>query len=116
MTDVQLIVRRGFCYVIYAFDVASSIDLEKAQSRLEATERQTVQQKRRAPEYFEYRPAPLRVSWGAPALGVGTFSTMPDVDLVMYDFGAVSVSFAVSIPGPLSALLPLAAALRGNAQ
>ena len=80
-----------------------------------ATERQTVEQKRRAPSYFEYRPAPLRVTWEAPPLPVGASSTSPSVDLVMYDFGAVSLSFAIPIAGPFGDLVALAAVLRGNA-
>ncbi|MBI4503155.1 MAG: hypothetical protein HY700_18620 [Gemmatimonadetes bacterium] len=112
----RLTIKRGTCYAIYAYDVANSIDLDAAEARIQATERQTVQQKRRAPEYFEYRPAPLRVSWGAPALTVGTFATAPVVELVMYDFGAISLSFSIPIPGSFDGLVSLAEALRGNAQ
>src|SRR4051812_12779431 len=110
----QLSIMRGTCYAIYAFDVAGSIDLDLAQKRIEPTERQTVQQKRRAPEYFEYRPAPLRVTWAAPTIAVGGHTTAPVVDLVMYDFGAISISFSISIPGALAGLIDLASALRGN--
>src|SRR3990172_5402903 len=109
MTDAQrrpvpagtprLTIKRGTCYAIYAYDVANSIDLDAAEARIEATQRQTVRQKRRAPEYFEYRPAPLRVSWSGPALPVGPFTTAPAVELVMYDFGAVSLSFSIPISG-----------------
>jgi hypothetical protein len=111
--DLQ--VRRGTCYAVYAFDIASSIDLDVAQARVEPTERQTVQQKRRAPEYFEYRPAPLRVNRSAPSLPVGRFTTAPNVELVMYDFGAVSLSFAIPISGAFGDLLDLATQLRENA-
>ena len=115
----QLTIRRGTCYAIYAFDVASSIDLDAAQSRIERTEpieRQTVHQKQRAPSYFEYRPAPLRVTLDAPALSVAGFDTLPAVELVMYDFGAISLSFAIPVTGPFSNLVGLAAAVRGNAR
>ena len=88
-------------------EVANSIDLDAAERRMVATERQTVEQKRRAPSYFEYRPAPLRVTWEAPPLPVGASSTSPSVDLVMYDFGAVSLSFAIPIAGPFGDLVAL---------
>src|SRR5882762_2661550 len=104
----DLKIKRGTCYAIYAFDVANSIDLDAAESRMAAPERQTVQQKRRAPEYFEYRPAPLRVTSAAPVLTVGAFSTAPTVDLVMYDFGAISLSYAIAIPCSLADLVALA--------
>jgi hypothetical protein len=115
LRGVSLNVGRGTCYAVYAFDIANSIDLAVAQARIDAVERQTVHQKRRAPEYFEYRPAPLRVTWAAPPLTVGPFTTAPLVELVMYDFGAVSLAFGLPISGPFSSLLALAVALRGNA-
>ncbi|MBI4419632.1 MAG: hypothetical protein HY560_02300 [Gemmatimonadetes bacterium] len=107
-------VRRGTGHVVYAYDVANSIDLDLAERRIAAGERQTVKQKRRAPAYFEYRPAPLRVTWDAPAVAVAGFTTLPSVELVMYDFGAVSLSFSVPLTGPLAGLVALAQALRGN--
>jgi hypothetical protein len=118
-TFPQLAIRRGTCYAIYAFDVASSIDLDAAQLRIERTEpteRQTVHQKQRAPSYFEYRPAPLSVTFEAPVLPVAGFSTAAAVELVMYDFGAISLSFAIPITGPFFDLVGLASALRGNAR
>src|SRR5262245_51731910 len=86
-------IRRGYCYAIYAYEVANSINLDKAERRLESTERQTIQQKQRAPAYFEYRPAPLRDTWPLEPISIGAFATAPAVDVVMYDFGAVSLSF-----------------------
>jgi hypothetical protein len=80
-----------------------------------AAERQTVQVKQRAPSSFEYRPAPLRVSWTTESIPVGCFATSPSVDLVMYDFGAVSLSYAIPIAGPLSGLLHLSIALQDHA-
>src|SRR5262245_8623909 len=112
MTEAQRVapevsIRRGICYAIYAFDVANSIDLDAAQLRIERTEpteRQTVHQKQRAPSYFEYRPAPLSVTFEAPGLPVAGFNTATAVELVMYDFGAISLSFAIPITGPFSNL------------
>src|SRR2546430_13133003 len=59
-------------------------------------------QKRRAPAYFEYRPAPLRVTQEAESLGLAAYHTAPSVELVLNDFGAISVSYAVPIAGPLA--------------
>jgi hypothetical protein len=105
---------RGTCHAIFAFEVANAIDLEGAERRIAAAQRQTVQQKERAPSYFEYRPAPLRVSWQTPSLPVGRFATTTAVDLVMYDFGAVSLSYAIPFDCSLPDLLPLSVALRGR--
>jgi hypothetical protein len=108
-------VARGTCYALFAFEVARAIDLETAERRiLAATRRQTIKQRRRAPPYFEYRPAPLRVALEAPPLKVGSHYTSPTVELVLYDFGAVSVAYAIPIQGPLAALPELGAAVAGN--
>src|SRR5439155_567297 len=57
------IIAHGTCYVLFAYDVAHAFDLAAAERQLaSATQRQTVKQKRRAPAFFEYDPAPLRVT------------------------------------------------------
>ena len=111
----QLTVERGTCYPLFAYDVAQAIDLDGAERRiLAATERQTVKQKRRAPAFFEYRPAPLRVSLPAQSIALGSFHTATAVEVVLYDFGAVSVSYAMPLGGPLQALASLSHELWGN--
>lgn len=112
----DLVVAKGTCYPLFAYEVAQSIDLDAAARRLAAvTERQTVKHKRRAPAHFEYRPAPLRVTLDAAVEAVGGYRTLPNVELVLYDFGAVSVSYAIPIDGPWSALPGLSYELWGNA-
>src|SRR5438093_47954 len=112
----ELIVAKGTCYPLFAYEVAQSIDLDAAERRVlaAATERLSVKQKRRAPAYFEYRPAPLRVTQEAESLGLAAYHTAPSVELVLYDFGAISVSYAVPIAGPLAGLAALSAELWGN--
>ncbi len=113
MTD--LTIARGTCFPLFAYEVAYAIDLDAAERRvLAAKERQTVKSKRRAPAFFEYRPAPLRVTLQGAPLSIGAYRTAPDVEVVLYDFGAVSVSYAVPIEGPFPALPQLAADLWGN--
>jgi hypothetical protein len=54
---------KGVCYVLFAYDAARSINLDAAERRIhEATQRQTIQHKRRAPAYLEYQPPPLRLT------------------------------------------------------
>jgi len=111
----ELTVVKGTCYPLFAYEVAQSIDLDAAERRILAgTERQTIKQKRRAPAFFEYRPAPLRVSSPAEPIALGAFSAGSAVEIVLYDFGAVSLSYAISLAGPLAALAPLAHDLWGN--
>src|ERR1043166_4344293 len=108
-------IENGLCFAIFAYDAARSIRLEEAERRVhEATQRQTMPHKRRAPSYFEYQPPPLRVYQETEAVNVGRFAANPGVDLVVYDFGAVAVIYSFPIAGPFSTLLELSEALYDN--
>ena len=113
---LALEVREGVCRALFAYEVARSIDLDAAQARITALkQRATIRHKRRAPSYFEYRPAPLRVTQEAEPLAVGPHRTAPTVDLLLYDFGAISVSYMIPFGGPFQVLLALSEALYDNA-
>jgi hypothetical protein len=56
----------------------------------------------------------LRVTQEGVPVPLRAFHTASSVELVLYDFGAVSVSYAIPIQGPLAALPQLAADLWGN--
>jgi hypothetical protein len=109
------LIRNGLCFALFAYDAARSIKLEEAERRVhEATERQTIPHKRRAPSYFEYQPPPLRISEQSQPINIGRFSARADVDLVIYDFGAVAVSYSFPIAGRFADLLPLSEELYDN--
>src|SRR5438034_234591 len=81
-------VQVGVCYALFAYDAGLAINLDESERRITAlTQRAAIRHKRRAPRYFEYRPAPLRVTQEREALGVGAFRTTPSVDAVLSDFG-----------------------------
>lgn len=108
------VIRAGTCFTVYAFEVAQAIDLDAAERRLVA-ERVRVKARRRAPAWFEYRPAPLRWTTTAEAQAVGAWQTQAGAEIVVYDFGAVSVGFAIALDGPLDDLPRLAEELYDNA-
>lgn len=113
---MTLTIERGLCHAIFAYDAARSIDLAEAERCIQQTShRETLQHRRRAPKYFEYQPPPLRVSLSASSLVVGKFATAPSVDLLLYDFGAVSVTYAIPIDVPFVDLLGLSESLYDNA-
>ena len=108
-------VERGVCYAFFAYDIGLAIDLDEAQRRITALkERATIRHKRRAPRYFEYRPAPLRVTQSGERLAVGAWYTEPSVDALCFDFGAVSVSYAIPLAGSFDDLLGLSESLYEN--
>ena len=109
-------VQTGVCYALFAYEVGQSIDLDEAQRRITALkERAPIRHKRRAPHYFAFHPPPLRVTQEVTPLAVGAHRTVDHVDALLYDFGAVSVSYAIAFAGPLSRLLALGEALYDNA-
>src|SRR5689334_8033368 len=59
METTTLTISKGTCYAMFAYDIGLSINLEEADRRITAnTERGRLRHKTRAPQYFEYRPAP----------------------------------------------------------
>jgi hypothetical protein len=114
-TASEWIIQNGTCFVIFAYDAARSINLELAERRVhEATQRQTMPHKRRAPSYFEYQPPPLRVSQDTEPVHIDKFLARGSVDLLLYDFGAVTVTYSFPIAGPFSDLLQLSEELYDN--
>lgn len=116
MTSSPRIVR-GTTYIFLAFDIAFSVDLDAAERLLSgaSTERATIRHSRKAPPYFEYRPAPLRITLPADSLPiVEGHTTAPQVELLVFDFGAISVGYRVPLSGPLEGLVDLAEALYDN--
>jgi hypothetical protein len=102
-------VQEGVCYALFAYDAGLAINLDESERRITAlTQRAAIRHKRRAPRYFEYRPAPLRVTQEREVLAVGAFRPLPSVDAVLYDFGAVSVTYQIPLAGPLTRLITLA--------
>jgi hypothetical protein len=80
----------------------------------EATQRQTMPHKRRAPSYFEYQPPPLRLSQETEPVHVGKFTARRSVDLLLYDFGAVTVTYSFPLNGRFADLLQLSEELYDN--
>jgi len=107
----------GVCYALFAYDVALAIDLTEAERRISAaTHRDTLKRTHRAPKYFEYRPAPVRLTQPAEALTIGTYHSQPSVDIVLYDFGAILAVYIIPLTGPFVELLALSDALYDNEQ
>jgi hypothetical protein len=114
-TPTEWTIQKGSCFVLFAYDAARSIKIEEAERRVhEATQRQTIPHKRRAPSYFEYQPRPLRVNREIEPLNIGRVSTRESVDITVYDFGAVAVGYTLPVSGAFSGLLRLAEELYDN--
>lgn len=105
-------VNKGTCYAMFAYDIGASINLEQADRYITAeTERGRLRHKARAPQYFEYRPAPLRLMQEGGSLTVGSYTSSPTVEVMAYDFGAVTITYRFPVDGPFEGLLELSEAL-----
>jgi hypothetical protein len=115
----DMVIVRGTCAALFAYDLGFAIDLNKAQGLLGreegGTQRETLKHSKRAPKYFEYQPAPLRITRPGRQVTVGRFTSSPILEALLYDFGAISITFTIPIQGPLNDLLPLSNGLYENA-
>jgi hypothetical protein len=113
----DMVIVRGSCTAMFAYDLGFAIDLNLAQRLLgqDPGQRETLRHSHRAPKYFEYQPAPIRVSRAGAPVTVGRFTTMPTLEALIYDFGAISISFTIPLQGAFRDLLPLSNGLYENA-
>ncbi|MFN7022650.1 MAG: hypothetical protein ACK4WH_15190 [Phycisphaerales bacterium] len=115
--DALPTIRRGVCCVMFVFDLAFAIDLDHVERILKVdAQREILRPSRKSPSYFEYTPAPLRVSIPAQPIRVAGFSTQPSVEVLVFDFGAALVSFRIPLTGSIRDLVQLSAELPDQAQ
>ena len=112
MAEDDAIHVRGLCWVVFAYDIGMAIDLARARALLDRALEPSIQKEgerhtRRAPKYFEFRPAPVRVTRSIEPLKLATCQTLPVADCTLYDFGAITVTYMVRADGPLEGLLGL---------
>ncbi|WP_139077350.1 hypothetical protein [Candidatus Nitrospira nitrificans] len=108
-------ITKGTCFAIFAYDIGLSINLTEAERRIIAgTERGRLRHKTRAPQYFEYRPAPLRLVQEGSIVDVGRYQASSTIEVMAYDFGAVTITYRFPIEGPFARLLDLSESLYEN--
>ncbi len=113
----HVIITKGTCFALFAYDVGLSINLTDAEPRIIAgTERGRLRHKTRAPQYFEYRPAPLRLVQEGSVFDIGQYQTSPTVEAMVYDFGAVTITYRFPIDGSFDRLLDLSESLYEHEQ
>jgi hypothetical protein len=105
----------GECRAFFAFEAAFSIDLARAAARFPASAREALPQSRRLPADADFAQKPLRIVVERAPIALGAWRTESAVEVTLYDFGAVSVSFRVPIAGSPTDLRALAALLWNNA-
>lgn len=108
------VVARGLCHVLVAFEIGQSVDLERAE-RLSATgARRRWRESRRTPQQFGNRPAPLSIVLDPAGIPSVAGLVAAEVRVVLYEFGAASLSVVFPLTGPLDALPGLSGELYGH--
>jgi|SRR5581483_8869788 len=108
-------IRQGTCYAVFAYDIALAIRLDEAERLLStSSQRGSIKRQHPAPAYFEYHPAPVRVTQEMGLLPLGAYLSSAAVDIMLYDFGAASVKYRIPLSGPLTDLCTLSEELYNN--
>jgi hypothetical protein len=101
-------IQKGTCRVLFAYDVALAIPLEAVQARFSNLKAAApIKHKGLAPQYFQFDPAPLRLSVEITPIAIGTRRTTATLEIALFDFGGISLSFEIPIEGEFEALLDL---------
>lgn len=101
--------------VLVAYDIGLSIRLDACRAHvggLEADER--IRHKGHAPQYFQFDPTPLRLVREIEPIEVGGRRTSATAEILLYDFGGVSVGYAIPFAGTLPEMIELSCALAGE--
>ncbi|MCG3126801.1 MAG: hypothetical protein CHACPFDD_01656 [Phycisphaerae bacterium] len=114
--STPLTIRAGRCYVHYAHDVAAAIDLDHVDRIITADkQRETIRHQRRAPQWVHSGQQPLRIVTAAEPVRVGACPSAETVEIAIYEFGAISVTFEFALSPQLDNLLALSEALYDHA-
>ncbi|MBX3356260.1 MAG: hypothetical protein KF724_11260 [Phycisphaeraceae bacterium] len=112
----------GDCWLHVAYDAAAAIDLEAAELAVSASgrargstaTRESISDLRRTPPSVQFRPKPLRVVRPEEPIDLdeGRVRTAAEVEITIYDFGAISIArripFVTATPDDLQRLSLLA--------
>jgi len=103
----------GMAHLVFVRDIGARIDLPAVRARL-AAESAVIGRRHSAPAWFEFDPPPVRITQHDVPRPAGTH-VLPEIEIVLYEFGAASVSFAVPFTGTTEDLVELSCALTAEA-
>jgi hypothetical protein len=108
----RLAFRRATAFALFVFDLGQLVDLERCRRRLASgTGQALIKGTRRTPRHFQFEAPPLTISAQGPPQAVGDFTTAGGADVLLYDFGAVTVTYALPFAGDVERLVALSCAL-----
>ncbi len=107
---------RGTCHVYQALDLGFAIDLARADRILAGDQiQQNFKKPRLAPEAQQLQRHSSRVSQSGFPVEIGSFRTEGPVEIVLWEFGAITIDYRVPIDVDLADLVRLSDLLWDNA-
>jgi hypothetical protein len=112
----SILIRKGSCRALYAYDIGTSLTLSKCVERVSLLGGRTTSsvRNRRAPKYFGYDPQPLTVIQDSEVQPIGPFNVLPAISLTFYDFGAISICYEIALSGSLADVRKLSIEIERN--
>jgi hypothetical protein len=108
---------RGTCHVYQAVDLGFAVDLTRAEQILGRDQiQQHFKKPRRAPEAQQLQRHSLRVAQSGFPVEVGAFRSEGPVEIVIWEFGAATISYSIPIDAALSDLVSLSDLLWDHAE
>ncbi|MFI4855033.1 MAG: hypothetical protein ACIAQF_08675 [Phycisphaerales bacterium JB065] len=105
----------GTCRFMFAYDAGFQVDLEKAQRLLtDAAPYQIMRGRRPSPGWFGYQPAPLRLIVDVGTIELGGYRTDATAEMLIYDFGAILITYSIPFDCTTDDLPALALLLYDN--
>ncbi|MBI4153939.1 hypothetical protein HY501_01255 [Candidatus Woesearchaeota archaeon] len=112
---MALTIKNGTLFLYFSYDVAYEIKLDRVETVFgEKPIASRLVCERILPEYVQYKVPPLLVRLGTKTLKVGELSLHAEIKAKLYDFGVVTIIYAVPISGGLSTLVSLTHELAEN--
>jgi hypothetical protein len=103
--------------VYLSVDLGFAIDLTRAEQIFSAEQiQQNFKKPRRAPEAAQLQRHSLRVAQSGFPVEVGAFSSEGPVEIVLWEFGAATIVYAIPIDAQLADLVPLSDLLWDHAE
>lgn len=105
----------GTCSALYCLDLGRGIDLQRAEASLHASRRSAFHHKKSRTPEGAGMARPVRVLWKTDPQTVGRHATRDEVEISIYDLGALGITWNVPLEGELDDLVELSAHLYDNA-
>ncbi|HMN96323.1 MAG TPA: hypothetical protein PKC43_08435 [Phycisphaerales bacterium] len=107
-------IARGTVHVLFACDLASTIDLDRAALLVDGPAERGAFRERRTPSHLRIEPPPLRFEVAVRPVALRGIETRALAEVTLFDFGGALASFKAEFAGPLLGVVELSEAVYEN--